>query len=94
MLSTRVDQLPRRAAEESSMPDNDNFGGTQLVGENGEQMDPAIAGIAQPGGASMQGDAVGAASGADLEDDDAGEAEIKALNEEDGEADVTASGAE
>ena len=76
------------------MPDNDNFGGTQLVGENGEQMDPAIAGIAPPGGASMQGDAAGAAFGADLEDDEAGDAEIKALDEEDGEADVTASGAE
>ena len=76
------------------MPDNENFGGTRLVGENGEQMDPAIAGIAQPGGASMQSDAAGAAIGADLEDDDAGDAEIKALDEEDGEADVTASGAE
>lgn len=75
------------------MPDNDNFGGTQLVGENGEQMDPAIAGIAQPGGASIQGDAIGAASGADFEDD-AGDVEIKVLEEEDGEADVTASGAE
>jgi len=75
------------------MPDNENFGGTQLVGENGEQMDPAIAGIAQPGGASMQSDAAGAAIGADLEDDE-GDAEIKALDEEDGEADVTASGAE
>ena len=76
------------------MSDNGNFGGTRLVGENGEQMDPAIAGIASPGGASMQGDAVGAAIGADLEDEDAGDAEIKALDEEDGEADVTASGAE
>jgi len=76
------------------MSDNDNFGGTQLVSENGEQMDPAIAWIASPGGASMQGDAVGAAIGADLEDEDAGDAEIEALDEEDGEADVTASGAE
>ena len=76
------------------MSDNDNFGGTRLVGENGEQMDPAIAGNASPDGASMQGDAVGAAIGADLEDEDAGDAEIKALDEEDGEADVTASGAE
>ena len=78
------------------MSDNDNFDGTRLVGENGEQMDSAIAGIASPGGASMQGDAVGAAIGSDLEDEDedAGDAEIKALDEEDGEADVTASGAE
>jgi len=76
------------------MPDNDNFGGAQVLGENGEQIDPAIAGIAPPAGASMQGDAVGAASSADLEDDDAGDAEIKALDEEDREADVTASGAE
>jgi hypothetical protein len=78
------------------MSDNDNFGGTQLVGENGEQMDPAIAGIAPPGGASMKGDAADAAIGSDLEDEDedAGDAEIKALDEEDGEADVTASGAE
>ena len=75
------------------MSDKDNFGGTQLVDENGEQMDSAIAGIAPPGGASMQVDAVGAARGADLEDDDAGDAEIKVLDEEDGEADVTASGA-
>jgi len=63
------------------MSDNDNLGSTRLVDENGKQMDPAIAGIASPGGVSMQGDAVGAATGADLE-------------EEDGEADVTASGAE
>ena len=76
------------------MPDNDKLGDTQLVGENGGQMDPAIAGIAPLGGASMPGDAVGAAIGADLEDEDAGDAEIKALDEEDGEAEVTASGAE
>ena len=76
------------------MSDIDNFGGTRLVGEDGEQMDSGIAGIAPPGGASMQSDAAGAAIGADLEDEDAGDAEIKALDEEDGEAGVTASGAE
>lgn len=77
------------------MPDNeDNFGGTTLVGENGEQMDPAVAGISPPGVSPMEGDAAGAAMSADLEDDDAGEAEMKALDEESGEADVTASGAE
>jgi hypothetical protein len=76
------------------MSGNDNFGGTQLVSENGEQMDQTIVGIASPGGASMQGDAVGEASGAELEGDDAGDAEIKALDEEDDEADVTPIGAE
>lgn len=77
------------------MPDDDdNFGGTKLVGENGEQMDPAIAGISPPSVPTMEGDAVGAAIGTDLESDDAGEAEMKALDQERGEADVTASGAE
>jgi hypothetical protein len=76
------------------MPNHENFGGTRLVGENGEQMDPAIAGISAPGVPTMENDAAGAALAADLEDDDAGDAEIKALDEEDGEADVTASGAE
>lgn len=77
------------------MPDNDdNFGGTKLVGENGEQMDPAVAGISSPGVPTTESDAVGAASSADLEDDDTGEAEMTALDEEDDEADVTASGAE
>lgn len=77
------------------MPDNDdNFGGTKLVGDNGEQMDPAIAGISPPSVPTMEGDAAGAAISVDLEDDDAGEAEIKALDEDSGEADVTASGAE
>lgn len=64
------------------MPDNDdNFGGTKLVSENGEQMDPAIAGISPPSVPTMDADG-------------AGEAEMKALDEESGEADVTASGAE
>lgn len=72
---------------------DDNFGGTRLVGENGEQMDPAIAGMSPPRIPSLQGDAAGAAIGADL-DDDAGEAEMRTLAEEDAEADVTASGAE
>jgi hypothetical protein len=76
------------------MSDNDNFGGTLLVSENGDQMDQAIAGIASPGGASMQGNAVGEARGAELEGDDAGNAEIKALDEEDDEADVSSIGAE
>ena len=76
------------------MSDNDNFGGTQLVSENGEQMDPAIAGISAPGVPTIESDAAGSALAANLEDDDAGDAEIKALDEEDGEADVTASGAE
>lgn len=77
------------------MPDNDdNFGGTKLVDEDGEQMDPAIAGISPPSVPTMEGDAAGAAVSADLEDDAAGEAEMKALDEESGEADVTASGAE
>jgi hypothetical protein len=77
------------------MPDSgENFGGTKLSDENGEQMDPSIAGISPPGVPTMEGDAAGAAIGADMEDDDAGEAEMKALDEESGEADVTASGAE
>lgn len=77
------------------MSDNDdNFGGTKLVSENGEQMAPAIAGISPPSVPTMEADAAGAAVGADIEDDDAGEAEMKALDEESGEADVTASGAE
>jgi len=76
------------------MANDENFGGTRLVGENGEQMDPAIVGISAPGVPTMENDAAGAALAADLEDDDAGDAEIKALDEEDDEADVTASGAE
>lgn len=77
------------------MPNNDDsFGGTKLVGENGEHMDSAIAGISPPSVPTMEGDAAGAAIGVDLDDDDAGKAEIKALDEESGEADVTASGAE
>lgn len=77
------------------MSDNvDNFGGTNVVAENGEQMDPSIAGISPPSVPTMDGDAAGAAIGADLEDDDAGNAEMQALDEESDEADVTASGAE
>jgi len=77
------------------MPDNDdNFGDTKLTGENGERIDPALIGISPPSVSTMEGDAAGTAMGADLEDDDAGEAEMKALDEESGEVDVTASGAE
>lgn len=61
------------------MADNqENFGGTRLVGEDGEQMDPAIAGISQPSIPSLESDATDATAGADSS----------------GEADVTASGAE
>ena len=67
------------------MANDENFGGTRLVGENGEQMDPAIVGISAPGVPTMENDAAGAALAADLEDDDAGNAEIKALDEADGE---------
>lgn len=59
----------------------DNFGNLEIVGE----------------GSGLDGDAVGAALGADLDDDGSGDAEIEALEEEDAnadEADVTASGAE
>ena len=77
------------------MSDNDdNFGGTKLVGENGEQMDPALAGISPPGIATIEGDAAGAANGADMEDDTSEEAQMKALKDEADEVDVTASGAE
>lgn len=72
----------------------DNFGGTKLVGENGEQMASFIAGISPPGVPTMEGDAAGAAISADLEDNDAGEAEMRALDRESGEADVTTDGAE
>ena len=74
--------------------DQENFGGTRLVGEDGEQMDPAIAGISPPSIPSLESDATGAAISADLDDDEAGEAEMDALENEGGEADVTASGAE
>ena len=74
--------------------DQENFGGTRLVGEDGEQMDPAIAGISPPSIPSLESDAAGAAVGADMDDDNLGQAEMDALEEEDGEADVTASGAE
>lgn len=77
------------------MTDNgDNFGGTKLVGENGEQMDPAIAGISPPSIRTMEPGTQGAAVGVDLEDDDAARAKAESLDDEDHEADVTASGAE
>ena len=77
------------------MADNqDNFGGTRLVGEDGEQMDPAIAGISPPSFSSLKGDAAGAAEGADMDDNNSDKAEMDALEEEDGEGDVTSSGAE
>ena len=77
------------------MADNqDNFGGTKLIGEDGEQMDPAIAGISPQSIPSLEADATGAAVGADMDDDNSGEAEMDALEEEDSEGDVTSSGAE
>lgn len=77
------------------MSDNEeNFGGTKLVGENGERMDPALAGMSPSSVPTTEGDAAGAADGNDMEDDAAGAAEMKALDEEDSQADVTASGAE
>ncbi len=59
---------------------DDNFGGTKLVAENGERMDPALAGISPPAIPTMQHDAAGAA---DPKDDEAGQAEARALMEED-----------
>jgi len=77
------------------MTDNsDNLGGTKLVGENGEQMDPAIAGISPPSIPTMETGTQGAAVGVDLEDDNAARAKAESLDYEDHEADVTASGAE
>ncbi|SFP69535.1 hypothetical protein [Sphingomonas rubra] len=66
------------------MSDNDdNFGGTKLVAENGDHLDPAMAGMSPPTNPTTRGEAAGAATTADLEDDDAGEAEMKALSDED-----------
>ncbi|WP_419809218.1 hypothetical protein [Sphingomonas sp.] len=73
---------------------DDNFGGTKLVGENGEQMDPAIAGISPPSISSLEGDVGGATTGAEMDKDNSGQAGMDALKGEDDNGDVTASGAE